>query len=118
MPNAFEDRELARRAGRKSGKPISKKRKEWEEMGATLVGTWTDYITEYGNKLIENGNFEEFYPLYKDMVNYFKPRLASTQVKQETETKFTLSDEQIIEQIRIIIKRFGTGIDDESDPIG
>ena len=90
------------------GKPkgaLSKKRVEWEEMGATLVGTWTAYVMKYGNDLVKDDKFDEFYPLYKDMVNYFRPKLASSQIKQETETKLTLSDEQILATIRDIANK-------------
>ncbi len=72
--------------GRPKG-ALSGKRKEWESMGETLLGEWTDFIKESGNKMIKDGNFEEFYPLYKDMVNYFKPKMQST----TNDTKGTLN---------------------------
>ena len=95
------------------GKPkgaLSSRRSEWEAMGEALTGTWTDYITEYGNELIKAGNFEEFYPLYKDMVNYFKPKLSSAQVKQEVEHKVELSHDEIVKRINSIL----TNISDSS----
>lgn len=67
----------------KEGRPkgaLSSKRKEWESMGVTLLGDWTDFIKQEGNRMIEADNFEDFYPLYKDMVNYFKPKMQSTTI--------------------------------------
>ena len=71
------------------GRPVgalSEKRKEWESMGSTLLGSWTDYITEYGNQLIKEDRFDDFYPLYKDMVNYFKPKMQSTTIDANIDT--------------------------------
>ena len=86
------------------GKPkgaLSSRRTEWEEMGEALTGTWTDYITEYGNDLIKAGKFDEFYPLYKDMVNYFKPKLSSAQLeaKVDTHIKLVHPDDDMMDKI-------------------
>jgi len=75
------------------GRPVgalSEKRKEWESMGGTLLGSWTNYITEYGNQLIKENNFDDFYPLYKDMVNYFKPKMQSSTLDAKVESKQTI----------------------------
>ena len=93
-------------SGNMEGRPkgsLSSKRQEWEQMGETLVGTWTDYVMQVGNDMIEEGKFEEFYPLYRDMVNYFRPKLSSAQVKQETEIKVELSHDEIIKRINSIL---------------
>ena len=87
---------------------LTKKRTEWEEMGDALVGPWTDYIKAEGFRMMQEGNWEEFYPLYKDMVNYFKPKLSSAQIKQETEVKLELSHEQIIKRINSILASIGS----------
>ena len=44
-------------------------------MGETLTSEWTKHVILYGNKLIDTGNYKEFIQLYKDLVNYFKPKI-------------------------------------------
>ena len=94
--------------GRKPG-TLTKKRTEWEEMGEALVGPWTDYIKAEGFRMMQEGKFEEFYPLYKDMVNYFKPKLSSAQVKQEIEHKVELSHDEIVKRINSILTAISDG---------
>ena len=82
------------------GKPkgaLSSRRSEWEAMGEALTGTWTDYITEYGNELIKAGKFEEFYPLYKDMVNYFKPKLSSAQLEAKADINIQIKEPDFLD---------------------
>ena len=82
-------------SGNMEGRPkgsLSSKRQEWEQMGETLVGTWTDYVMQVGNDMIEEGKFEEFYPLYKDMVNYFKPKLSSAQLEAKADINIQVKE--------------------------
>ena len=87
-------------AGRKKG-TVTKKRSEWEQMGEALVGPWTDYIKAEGFRMMQEGNWEEFYPLYKDMVNYFKPKLSSAQLEAKVDTyiKLVHPDDDMMEKI-------------------
>jgi hypothetical protein len=77
--------------GRKKG-TVTKKRSEWEQMGEALVGPWTDYIKAEGFRMMQEGNWEEFYPLYKDMVNYFKPKLSSAQLQAKADIKIEVKE--------------------------
>ena len=93
--------------GRKKG-TLTKKRNEWEAMGEALTGPWTDYIKAEGFRMMEEGDFDKFYPIYREMVNYFRPKLSSAQIKQETEVKLELSHEQIIKRINSILASIGS----------
>ncbi len=74
----------------KEGRPkgaLSSKRKEWEQLGDSILNDWTDFVKLEGDKMIKDGNFEDFYPLYKDLLNYFRPRLQSATLEAKVEAK-------------------------------
>jgi len=77
MPKAFENRELAAAAGRKSGKP--KRTKQWEQLG--------EFITQKGAEramnVLDKLNDADYLEQYGRLLNYFKPRLQSSAVKTE-----------------------------------
>ena len=68
--------------GRKKGSK-NKKTQDWEKLGNHITGEWAERIIEYGNKLIAEDRMEEFFAIYEKMINYFKPKMASTTIQAE-----------------------------------
>ena len=94
MPgNSFKDKELARRAGQKSGK--AKKTKQWEELAESIItthaATFNSIMTEMGDT-----DKEMFVKIYKDILNYFKPKI-SYNINQE--------EKPAIESIKFVVKK-------------
>ena len=79
MPNAFENKELAAAAGRKSGK--SKKAKQWEALGEFITQRGAAKAMSIINKLPE----DQYLDQYGKLLNYFKPRLQATQIDAKLE---------------------------------
>jgi hypothetical protein len=71
---------------------IERKRNEWEEMGRTITGEWTDALIEYGNMLLSEGKYEEFSRLYLAVVNYFKPKLSSAQLQAKADINIQVKE--------------------------
>jgi len=79
----------------KKGRPkgaLSSKRKEWEEMGHTLTTEWTQYIVDEGNRMIKEKRFEDFYAIYKDLVQYFKPKQTHNINEDKTPPKIVFQN--------------------------
>lgn len=98
----FKKGESGNPAGRAKGVK-NKKTLAWEAMGETLIGPWTEAVQKHGTQLIKDGNYRAFLELYKDMVNYFKPKLSSAQVQQDTNINMALSDEELTAQLNKIL---------------
>jgi len=80
MPgNSFKDKELARKAGQSKGK--HKKTKEWEALAESIVTTHAERF----NTVLKDLPDEDFVKIYKDILNYFKPKMQH--VTQESEEK-------------------------------
>ena len=91
MPKGFVNKNTAKEAGAKSTrKGVRNKRTlEWEQLG--------EFITEAGAKRVMDylGNIEddkEFFDRYERLLSYFKPKQASTNVKQEGDITIKIID--------------------------
>ncbi len=84
MPNAFEDKDLASRAGKLSGP--SKKAKQWNALG--------DFMTKEGAtkamRIINSLDDLEFLEQYNRLLNYFKPKMQSTTNQTELSGKVSV----------------------------
>ena len=69
MPNAFEDRELASKAGKSHGQQA--KTKQWLELHESIVTTHAKRF----NQVLTDLPDDEFAKLFKDILNYFKPKI-------------------------------------------
>ena len=83
MPNSFTDKKLAAAAGRKS-RP--KRSLEWEALGKDIAGKHTDRF----NNLLNGLDDEEFAKQFLNVLNYFKPKLASTNNKTDLSGKVSI----------------------------
>jgi hypothetical protein len=82
-------------SGNPSGKPVgakSEKIKQWEELGEALLTRHS----ERANKILETMPDDKFLDNYGKLLEYFKPKQARTEVKQEG-----------VQQVEVIIKRKG-----------
>ncbi len=86
MPNAFEDKELASRAGKLSGP--SKKSKQWDELGKAIVG----HHAERFNTMLNGMEDEEFAKQFINVLNYFKPKLSSAQIKADADVNINIKE--------------------------
>jgi len=86
----FENKDIARKAGQKSGK--TKKTKQWEELAESIVTIHAERF----NKVLTDLPDEDFVKIYKDILNYFKPKMQH--VTQEGEQK-------VIEPITFVVKK-------------
>ncbi len=72
MPNAFENKDLAAAAGRKSGP--SKKSKQWNQLGDFITAKGAERAMNILNTLDDSDYLDQ----YGKLLNYFKPRLQAT----------------------------------------
>lgn len=88
MARGFDNPEVARRAGQRSGK--TKKTKQWEALG--------DFITDAGAKramdILSKLPEKEFIDQYTKLLSYFKPKLSSTQLQAEQSININLIDNE------------------------
>lgn len=78
MPGcSFRDKALASKAGQKKGKHV--KTQQWEKLGAYITGELTDKMIEYIYSLPPKEQFEA----YKDLLEYFKPKLQRSEIRAE-----------------------------------
>ena len=76
------------------GKPkgtVNKKTRQWNEIGDYLVNGGSDRFME----IMENSDDDKFKDMFLSVLNYFKPKLASTTNKNENtniEIKKTIED--------------------------
>jgi len=75
-------------AGRKKGTP-NKKTSLWDEFGDQMMGDYADFVKKYMKELQDAGKYEEFMKHYKDLLNFFKPKMQSSQTEDVTPEKLT-----------------------------
>ena len=98
-------------SGNPGGRAIGSKNKlaaEWEALAEDIIGMHSERF----NSVLGGMNDEEFARNYTNILNYFKPRLASTQVKQETELKHSISDDELNDRLNKILTAFSKGVTD------
>lgn len=61
----------------------NKKTEAWNKLGMQITGEWADKIIEHGNQLIKDKKMDEFFIVYERMLNYFKPKQATTTIQAE-----------------------------------
>jgi hypothetical protein len=76
MPNAFKNKKLASEAGKKSKRGPSEKTILWEMLGDLLINEGSERVMNF----IKNCDDETFLRHYKDLLEYFKPKLQRTDV--------------------------------------
>ncbi|MDH5570377.1 MAG: hypothetical protein OEY89_01350 [Gammaproteobacteria bacterium] len=73
-------------SGNLSGRPKGakgKRQQEWEQLGEFLTETGAQRVKAY----MESLNDKEFFEKYKDLLNYFKPKMQSTSIDAKVEAK-------------------------------
>lgn len=65
-------------AGRKEGSK-NERTKQWEELGKALL----ERHSERANQVLDNLDDDKFIDQYAKLLEYFKPKLARSEVKQE-----------------------------------
>jgi hypothetical protein len=80
MPGAtFRDKKLASEAGKKSKPGKHAKTKQWEALGELISNELTGDVMDY----IQSLPPEEKFKAYKDLLEYFKPKLQRSEIRAE-----------------------------------
>ena len=84
--------ETARKAGKKSGKPL--KSKQWELLSGSIL---TTHAARF-DQILQDSDDEKFGQLYLTVLNYFKPKMQSAQIKTEGSLTITIIpvDDEVI----------------------
>jgi hypothetical protein len=82
MPRHKWTSETARAAGKKGSN--QQKAKHWEQLRDFMIEGGSKRVMEYLNNLEDD---EEFFNKYERLLNYFAPKLASAQLKQDVQVK-------------------------------
>lgn len=97
------------KSGNPGGRPkgaVNIRSQQWEALGESMTGKFADAVEDHMQSLLDKKDYDEFMKHYKDFTNYFKPKLASTQVKQQTEHSIGLSDEELTAKLNKILESF------------
>ena len=81
----------AAEAGRKSVKGKHKKTLQWEALSEKFTGAFADKVINYLETLSDD-DMGKFMDHYKDLLNYFKPKMQSVQNKNEGTLKIIIDD--------------------------
>jgi len=80
-----------------SKKGKHKKTLEWESLQDRFTGHFADKVMGYLDQLSEQDDMDKFMEHYKDLLNYFKPKMQSSQVKTEGSIKINIVNADGIE---------------------
>jgi len=73
MPgNTFKDKNIASKAGSKSKPGKHKKTQQWEALAESIITTHAERF----NKVLSDLDDADFAKIYKDILNYFKPKIS------------------------------------------
>lgn len=76
--------ETARLAGLKTKRGVSTKTQRWNELQEKIVDNWATDVAKHMNKL-KKEDMELFMVHYKDLLNYFKPRMQAQTIQSRSE---------------------------------
>jgi translation initiation factor 2 alpha subunit (eIF-2alpha) len=88
--------ETAKQAGAKSKPGIHKKTLQWQVLADKFTGHFADKVVKHLNTLADD-DMDKFMEHYKDLLNYFKPKMQSSQVKTEGSIKINIVNADGIE---------------------
>ena len=81
--------ETAKKAGRLSKPGKHRKTKQWEMVSEKFTGEFADEVIDYLNDLKETDK-KKFFEAYKDLLNYFKPKMQSVDNSGGQHIKITI----------------------------
>ena len=75
------------------------KTKQWEALSDKFTGAYADKVIKYLDDLPDD-EIDKFMQHYKDLLNYFKPKMQSVQIKTEGTININLvSDSDITNKL-------------------
>lgn len=83
----FKKGEVSNPKGKPAGTK-SRKTVEWEKLGDFITDAGAKRVANYLNSLEDD---KEFFEKYERLLNYFKPKQQSTQVKNEGELSINVN---------------------------
>lgn len=87
MSGDFTNKEKASKCGSKSKRGKSIKTKAWEQLGEYIINDGADrYLT-----LLNNMNNKEFLFEFKAIIEFFKPKQARIETRNEDENRLKVS---------------------------
>jgi len=93
MPGAFKDKKLASKAGSHRNGGKHKKTLQWEALSEKFTGAFATKVIKHLETLSDD-DMDKFMSHYKELLNYFKPKMQSTQIKSEGAININIISEQ------------------------